>query len=68
MRLMSEQSSFGIDALREHVERQRDDVDIAGALAIAEQRAFDAVGAGHQAEFGGGDAGAAVIVRMQRDR
>ena len=67
MRLMSEQSSIGIDALRVHVERQRHDVDIAGALAIAEQRAFDAVGARHQRQFGGGDAGAAVIVRMQRD-
>ena len=64
---MSEQSSFGIDPLREHVQRQRHDIDIAGALAIAEQRAFDAVGAGHQAQFGGGNAGAAVIVRMQRD-
>ena len=58
---------LGIDALRVHVERQRHDVDIAGALAIAEQRAFDAVRARHQAEFGGGDAGAAVVVRMQRD-
>ena len=56
-----------VDALRVHVERQRHDVDIAGALAIAEQRALDAVGARHQAELGGGDAGAAVVVRMQRD-
>ena len=58
---------LGIEALRVHVQRQRHDVDIAGALAIAEQRALDAVGAGHQAEFGGRDAGAAVVVRMQRD-
>ncbi len=56
-----------IDALRVHVQRQRHDIDIAGALAIAEQRAFDAVGAGHQRQLGGGDAGAAVVVRMQRD-
>ena len=64
---MSEQSSFGIEPLRVHVERQRHDIDIAGAFAIAEQRAFDAVRARHQAEFGRGDAGAAVVVRMQRD-
>jgi hypothetical protein len=56
-----------IDALREHVQRHRHDIDIAGALAIAEQRALDTVGAGQQRQFGGGDAGAAVIVRMQRD-
>ncbi len=57
-----------IHALAEHVHGQRDDVDIAGALAIAEERALDAVGAREQAEFGGGDGAAAVIVRMERDR
>ena len=59
-------SSFGIHALAHHVHRQRDHVDVAGAFAVAEQRAFDAVGAGHDAEFRGGDAGAPVVVRMQR--
>ena len=53
--------------MRVHVQSQRHDVDVAGALAIAEQRALDAVGARHQAELGGGDAGAAVVVRVQRD-
>ena len=43
-----------------------DDVDVAGALAVAEQRALDAVGAGHHAELGGGDRAAAVVVRVQR--
>ncbi len=56
---------LGIDALREHVQRHGDDIDIAGALAIAEQRAFDAVGTGHQSQFGSSDTCAAVIVRMQ---
>ena len=42
------------------------DVDVAGALAVAEQRALDAVGAGHHAELGGGDGAAAVVVRVQR--
>ena len=46
---------LGVDALAEQVHRQRDDVDVAGALAVAEQRALDAVGAGHHAELGGGD-------------
>ena len=56
-----------IDALREQVERDRDEVDVARALAVAEQRAFDAVGAGHQAELGGRDRGAAVVVRMDAE-
>jgi hypothetical protein len=55
-----------VDALGEQVERQRDQVDVAGALAVAEQAALDAVGAGHQPELGGGHAGAAVVVRVQR--
>ena len=53
----------GVDALAEQVQRQRDDVDVAGALAVAEQRALDAVGARHHGELGGGDGGAAVVVR-----
>ena len=57
----------GIDALAEQVQRQGHDIDIAGALAIAEQRALDPVGAGHHAELGRGDAGAAVVVRMQAE-
>ena len=57
---------LGVDALAEQVQRQRDHVDVAGALAVAEQRALDAVGAGHHAELGGGHRGAAVVVRVQR--
>ena len=56
----------GIDALRVHVERDGHEVAIAGALAIAEQAALDAVGARHQAQLGRGDAGAAVVVGVQR--
>jgi hypothetical protein len=44
---MSEKSSSGVDALAEQVHRQGDQVDVAGALAVAEQAALDAVGAGH---------------------
>ena len=57
----------GIDALAEQIERQGDDIDIAGALAIAEQRALDPVGAGHHRQLGGGDGGAAVVVRMHAE-
>ena len=56
-----------VDALGEQVQRQVHDVDVARALAVAEERALDAVGAGEDAEFGRGDAGAAVVVRVQRE-
>ena len=55
-----------VDAPGEHVQAERDQADVAGALAVAEQAALDAVGAGLVAQFGGGDAGAAVVVRVQR--
>ena len=58
---------FRIDALGEHVHRQRDEADIAGALAIAEERAFDAVSARQHGELGGRHRRAPVIVGMQRN-
>ena len=54
-----------VDALAEQVQAEGDQVDVAGALAVAEQAALDAVGAGAVAELGGGDGGAAVVVRVQ---
>ncbi len=57
----------GVDALAVQVERQRDDVDVAGPLAVAEERALDPVGAGHHAELGSGDTGAPVVVGVQRE-
>jgi hypothetical protein len=63
---MSEKSSSG-HALGVEVQRHGHQVDVAGALAVAEQAAFDAVGAGHQAQLGGGDAGATVVVGVQAD-
>ena len=51
-----------VNALREHVQPQRDDIDIACPLAIAEQRAFHPVRARHQAELGRGHGTAAVII------
>ena len=43
------------------------DVDVAGALAVAEQRALDALAAGHQRQLGRGHGRAAVVVRVQAD-
>ena len=57
---------LGIDALAEQVHRQRDQIDVAGPLAVAEQAALDAVGPGEHPEFGRGDRAAPVVVRMQR--
>ena len=37
----------GIDALAVEIHRQRHQADVTGALAVAEQAAFDAVGACH---------------------
>src|SRR5699024_1248726 len=56
---------FGVDALRVEVERDRDQVEVAGALSVAEQAPFDPVGAGHHAQLRGRDSGAPVIVRVQ---
>ena len=53
------------NALRVHVERECDDIYIAGALAIAKQTAFHAVSPGHDAELSRRHAGATVIVRVQ---
>ncbi len=56
---------LGVDALTEEVQGQGDDVDVASAFAVAEQRALDPIGAGHHAKLGGGDGTAAIVVRMQ---
>ena len=57
-----------VDALAEQVHGQVDDVDVAGALAVAEQRALDPVGAGEQAQFRRRHSRAAVVVRVQADK
>jgi hypothetical protein len=55
-----------VDALAEQVHRQRHDVDVAGALPVAEQRALDPVGAGHHTQLGGRHGAPAVVVGMER--
>ena len=56
----------GMNALTVEIERQRHEIDIAGAFAMTEETAFDAIGAGHHAEFGCRHRRAAVVMRMQR--
>ena len=59
------QIELRVDTLAKEVHGQVDHVDVAGSFAVAEQRPFDSVGPGHHSEFRGGDAGAAVVVRVQ---
>src|SRR5690606_11429592 len=56
-----------VDALGVQVQRQGDQVHIAGALAVAEQAPFDAVGPGHDGEFGGGHGRAPVVVGVNAE-
>src|SRR5580698_1767483 len=56
-----------IDALGVQVHRERYDIDVTGALTVTKQRAFDALGASHHGEFGGGYAGPAIVVRVDAD-
>jgi hypothetical protein len=53
-----------VDALAEQVQAQRDQADVAGALAVAEQAALDPVRAGQHGQLGVGDRGATVVVRV----
>ena len=59
------QVKLRVDALGEPVEAQRDQVDVAGTLAVAQQAAFHAVGAGQHGQLGGGHAHAFVVVRVE---
>ena len=56
-----------INALGEQIHRHRDDVAIAGALAVAEQRAFHPLGTSQQRQFRSRNASAAIVVGMQAD-
>ena len=56
-----------VNALRVHIERKCDNIDIACAFAVSEKRAFDTVCAGKKSHFAVRDGTAAVIVRMKRN-
>ena len=57
-----------VDALAEQVQAERGEADVAGPLAVAEQRALDPVRPGQQRQLGVGDRRAAVVVRVDRER
>ena len=58
---------FRVDALREQIHRHGDDVAVAGAFAVAEQRPFHPLGAGQQRQLRGCHAGAAIVVGVNAD-
>ena len=55
----------GVHAVAVHIHGDGNDVHVARALAVAEQRALHAVRAGQQAQLGVGHAAAPVVVRVQ---
>ncbi len=55
-----------VHPLAEQVEREGDHVHVAGALAVAEERALHAVRPRLHGQLGGGHRGAAVVVRVER--
>ena len=57
----------GMNAMSVHVQRDSHDIDIAGALAVSEERSFDPLGAGQKPEFRRRDPGSAIVVSVQRD-
>ncbi|MGY4642921.1 hypothetical protein ACVW07_000754 [Cellulomonas sp. URHB0016] len=63
---MSEKSSSGSMPWLNRVHAERHQAHVAGALAVAEQAALDAVRAGQVAQLGGRHGGPAVVVRVQR--
>ncbi len=54
------------DSLRVEIHRERDEIDVPRAFAIAEQAALDAIGTRKERHFRCCDRGAPVIVRMDR--
>src|SRR5712691_6587063 len=54
-----------LDALAEQIHGQGDYVDVARPLAIAEERALDAVRTGHHPELGGRHCAAPIVMRVQ---
>ncbi len=60
----------GLDALREKIKPERNEADVARALAVAEKAALDPLRACKQRELGRRNTAAAIVVRMhgQHDR
>src|SRR5690606_9105725 len=55
---------FWVDALRIEIQRQRNEIDIAGALAIAEQATLDTISACEQRLFRCSHRCASVVMRV----
>ncbi|MNV73243.1 hypothetical protein D3C71_1663810 [compost metagenome] len=55
------------NALGIQVERQRHQIDIAGAFTVAEQTTFYPVGTGQHCQLGAGHSGATIVMRMHAD-
>ena len=55
----------GVQALRVHIQRERDQINIASTLAIAEQTTFNPVAASQQTKFGSCNAAPSVVMRVQ---
>ena len=60
------QVQLGVDALAIEIHGQNHDIHIAGALAVAQQRAFHAFRAGQHGQFCRGHRAAAIVMRMHR--
>ena len=58
---------FGVHAVAVHVHGQSDGIDVAGALAVAEQAALHALCTSQHGQLGTGYAGAAVVVGVGGD-
>ena len=56
-----------VDALRKHVEPYCYDIEVAGALTVAEQRALNPVRSRKKRKLRRGDAASAVVMRMDAD-
>ena len=56
-----------MNALAVEVEREGNEVDVAGAFAIAEEAALDPVGTRHHREFGRSHCGATIVMGMHRE-
>ena len=59
---------LGVNTIHHHVQRNVDEVEVAGAFAIAKQCAFNAICAGHDAELCSCGSGATVVVWVQRNQ
>ena len=57
----------GINALRIHIERKRDNVDVTRAFAVTEKRTFDTVAPCEKSHFTVGNRTSAVVVGVQGD-